>query len=151
MRFVPLLIALCACGGAPFEQRTTCRPPQLAGVYAEDQRSCGCLEDIVEHAVTGLEDAGVTGDFTQIGVYVHAEAGSILGVGERDRVGVYHPGDPPSIELDRTMSALAEELLHHVDLAEGANPWASAEHRGWEERGWTQLADTLANRAPKCF
>lgn len=144
-----LLIALLLTGCGPGPGPELC---DIEGLLFTNQprHACEALSENVGLARYYLTRGGVleNGEFDQLlggtRVLVREDRSWVMEDGDRV-VGVHFPAAPEGaydIELGRTTTAMLHELLHRVEWERTHT--SSANHAGWEERGWFKLDDDYA-------
>lgn len=142
MELALLALALSAC--APFSVAHTCITTAGATVNLNgDSMSCERAQVVEDAARVALTGHGFTSDAqfralsSQTTVWIHSEValpdqfdcgGEVVGCN-------YAVGSQTWIELTSGGESWAHEMLHSVDLADGASLDATEHHHAWDVRG----------------
>lgn len=140
----PLIAALLllACGPrriAAFEPEGGCGD----GIWLEDSgRDCGCIRTQVRLArertgLSGLED---------VKIYVSAKSYHI----EHGANTAGATWDADEFVTERYLRSSTHEFFHIYELRTGVSQYVTAEHTGWEARGWMHLSELGWNQTEIC-
>lgn len=147
-----LLWLLPGCDGAPFQPAGSCTLKGGGAVFLEDGRDCSCLARQAEEAQRALEGLMPGALAAQLvatqRTWLHASDAPLDEGAHPWARYLEGQGAAGDIESERFNRSLVHELLHAYEIkVEGMPAAQSSRHSGWDEKGYTHVADAFWWRA----